>query len=111
MGDLNYISCIVRILEIPYLQANEKNIFFTKFRVQLPQICKQDLTSTLLVTAWGYLANKIVEYYQINDYLLIEGYISFQSLDTKYFDIEETKCMSISIQKIVPFLYNNYVVN
>ena len=73
MNDTNYISGIIKILEIPKEKILKNNIQSIKFRAQLPQMSTAKI---LTLTIWGNLANDVKNYYKINDYLIIEGYIS-----------------------------------
>jgi len=73
MGDTNYIAAIVRVLESPRQKIFSKNIPRVQFRVQLPQYRR---TRIVTLTFWGKLANTVKSYYKINDYILIEGYVS-----------------------------------
>ena len=75
MGDTNSVVGIVKILEVAKKKKVFNNIFFTKFRAQLPQIKKDD-KSIISLVLWGNLANDIEKYYRMNDYILIEGYLS-----------------------------------
>ena len=81
---MNYISCIIRILEIPKIELGSNNIEMVRFRVQLPSI-RNKVQSPIVIysTIWGNLAYDIISYYRINDYALIEGYISTSSNNKK----------------------------
>lgn len=96
MTDTNYIGCIVKILEIPRQTLVQKNIVTTKFRVQLPQIRNQSTTIAKL-TFWGNLARDVLEYYKVNDYIIIEGYLSIAKR-------KKSKKVEITVLKAYPFL-------
>ena len=72
----NYIIGIVKILEKPKLKILENNILITQFRVQLPQI-KNALIISLVF--WGNITQDIAKYYKVNDYIIVEGYVSLQN--------------------------------
>lgn len=99
MGDTNYISSIVKILETPTQTVFNKNIPITEFRVQLPQVRNNIIINLVF---WGKLSQDIVNYYEINDYIIIEGYLSIR--DKKM--IKNSKKVEITVLKVYPFLLN-----
>ena len=101
---MNYSSFIVKIIEKPEQSLLNNNIAFTQvlakfyqFRNNSHNVCK------LLI--WGNLSNDITKYYQVNDYLIIEGYISRRKSIIKDFNIVNE--IEISVFKIYPFALNN----
>jgi single-stranded DNA-binding protein len=73
MGDTNYIGGIVKVLETPKQKILKNNVPFTEFRVQFPQVRGNKIINLVF---WGKLASEVVNYYQANDYIIIEGYLS-----------------------------------
>jgi len=98
---MNYISCIVRILEIPKIELASNNIEMVRFRVQLPPV-RNKIQSPIIIysTIWGNLAYDIISYYRINDYALVEGYISTSSNSKK-----NDSLITLNITKLYPFLF------
>lgn len=98
---MNYISCIIQILEIPIIESYDDSIEMVKFRIQLPYVRKK-AQSTIIINSiiWGDLAYDIANYYQINDYALVEGYISI-SFDNQ----DQQQVITINITKIYPFMF------
>jgi hypothetical protein len=105
MSDINYFGAIVRVLEIPALELNKNEIPFTRFRVQLSQVRLKQPKSILTVLAYGNLANDIVKYYRINDYVLIEGYLSIKKALPKTKIIK--KLVEVKVFKIFPLFLNS----
>lgn len=101
MSEMNFISGIVKILELPKQKSFFNKILMTQVRVQFPQI-RNKLVVNLIF--WGNLAHDIVTYYKINDYILIEGYFYTQSFDLK---IPTFKKFNITVLKIHPFKLND----
>lgn len=106
MGDTNIIGGIVKILEAPKQEIFNKNIPVTKFRVQFPQFRN---TVVVHLTFWGNLARNIAEYYKINDYILIEGYISIRNKQIYGKGISKSKKLEITVLKIYPFLLSENI--
>ena len=109
MVDTNYIGSIVKILENPNQTIFNNTIPVTKFRVQLPQLRNNTIVT---LTFWGNLARDVANYYKINDYILIEGYLSVRNKNLNKSIIKNSKKIEITVLKVYPFLlsYNNRVV-
>jgi hypothetical protein len=104
MVDTNYIGSIVKILESPNQIFFNNTIPVAKFRVQLPQIRNSRIVN---LTFWGNLARDVSNYYQTNDYIMIEGYLS---LSNKHFLTElkqNSKKVEITVLKVYPFLLSS----
>lgn len=101
MGDTNLVGGIVKILEIPKQKIFNTNIPVTRFRVQFPQVRN---TSIVHLTFWGNLARDVVNYYKINDYILIEGYISLRDKENSTNNISKSKKVEITVLKVYPFV-------
>ena len=97
MGDTNYISGIVKILENPIQTVFNNNIPITRFRVQLPQVRNNTIINLVF---WGKLSQDITNYYEIDDYIIIEGYLSLRDKKT----IKNSKKVEITVLKVYPFL-------
>jgi single-stranded DNA-binding protein len=103
MSDMNHIGAIVKILETPKQKFINSNTFVIKFRVQLPQVRKIRIVELVL---WGNLANSVLNYYKVNDYILIEGYISFRENESSNKNNKPFKKVTITVLKVYPFLLN-----
>ena len=99
MSDTNWIGGLVKILETPKQEIINNNVFVTRLRVQFPQVRKNSIVS---LTVWGNLARDVATYYKINDYILIEGYLSLSSKQSS----QKPKKIEITVLKIYPFLLN-----
>ena len=98
MTSTNYIAGIVKILETPESKLLKNEILVTQFRAQLPQ-----LRNTLIVnlTFWGNLARDITTYYKVNDYIMIEGYISLRN-DKVLSNMVTLKKIELTVLKVYP---------
>ena len=104
MSDTNYIGAIVKILEFPKTKIVNSKISVTKFRAQLPQIRK---TRVVDIVIWGNLANDVAKYYSINDYILVEGYLSLDKLSQPKSNRKVLKRARFTILKVYPFLISS----
>jgi hypothetical protein len=98
---MNYISCIIKILEVPTIESYSDSIKMAKFRVQLPYV-RNKIQSVIVINShvWGDLAYDVLNYYRINDYALVEGYL-LTSSDNK----DNQGLITINITKLYPFLF------
>ena len=102
MVDINYISIIVKVLESPNKILFNNSVLFTKFRVQFPQIQNSQIVNLIF---WGNLASDVHNYYQTNDYIIIEGYLS---LNHNHFKGKRNiKKFEITVLKIYPFFLSS----
>jgi len=104
MGDTNVIGGIVKILEMPKYKNLKKNIPITQFRVQFPQVRN---TSIVHLIFWGNLAHDVTNFYKINDYVLIEGYISNRNKKNFNGIISKYKKVEITVLKVYPILLSS----
>jgi hypothetical protein len=103
MSDINYLGAVVRILEAPRRIIFEKDILVVKCRAQLPQFRG---TRVINLTFFGNLANEVLKYYKVNDYILIEGYLSIITQENANLSFPIMRKANVSVFKIYPFLLN-----
>ena len=101
MGDTNYLASIVKILEKPLQKVINEKITRTEFRAQLGQA---RTTRIVKVVFWGNLARDITSYYHINDYIMIEGFLSLHDKKNKTNKVIKSKLKEarITVVKIYP---------
>ena len=95
------MGAIVKILESPKNKTIKNKISITKFRAQLPQIRQ---TRVVDIVVWGNLANDVAKYYNINDYILVEGYLSLRKLVSSNSNRKILKRARFTVIKAYPFI-------
>jgi hypothetical protein len=100
---MNYIGAVVRILETPRQIIFDKDIFVVKLRAQLSQFRG---TRVINLTFFGNLASDVLNYYGVNDYILIEGYLSIINQENDNLGFSLVKKANVSVFKVYPFLLN-----
>jgi len=100
MGDTNYFSGIVKIIETPKQKFLRNRIPITTFFVEIPQIRKNRIISLIF---WGNLATEVGQYYQVNDYVIIEGYLSIRQKWEQPFQAKPSSKVRLTALKIYPF--------
>ncbi len=102
MANMNYSVFVVKIIKNPEQSFFKDGTSVTEFPVQLSQIRKNNIEIILQVSAWGKLGYDIMDYYKINDYIIIEGYISLRTNNYDDFSSLLNKQVEISVSKIYP---------
>ena len=94
MGDTNYLATVVKILEKPRKTDINDKLVTTKFRAQLAQVRNSRIVNLVF---WGNLARDVANYYQMNDYILVEGYSSIKlKKNIKVVTINVYKCYTLN---------------
>ena len=101
MGNINYFSGIVKVLETPIQTFFNNKMPVTTFRVEIPQTRNNRIISLVF---WGNLAREVKNYYQINDYILIEGYTSIRNKKDENLINKNSKKVTVTVLKVYPFL-------
>ena len=101
MVNTNYLISLVRILENPSKNFFNDNILFTRFRAQLPQSQNNQIINLI---CWDNLAFNVNQYYQMNDYIIIEGYLSADSKPRFNKLLKNSRKIEITVLKVYPFL-------
>ena len=97
MGDTNYIGSVVKILEKPVQTVINDKIVRTHFRVQLVQVRNLQIADLVF---WGNLARDIVNNYQVNDYIMVEGYLSLPNKTNDKLVKRPLKKIQITVLKV-----------
>lgn len=104
MSNTNYFSGIVKILEIPKQRLITKQIKLITCRAELPQNRNNRIVALVF---WGNLGSKIKDCYKLNDYILIEGYISLRNKRKFKRSRQNSKQVTITGLKVYPILLNS----
>ena len=97
MVDTNYIGSVVKILEQPVQTIINDKIIRTDFRVQLVHIRNVQLAH---LTFWGNLGSDVLNNYQLNDYIMIEGYLSLPNKTNNKLVKRSLKKAQITVLKV-----------
>lgn len=104
---MNYCTFLVKILKKPEKIYFENDICVSELPVKFYQFKNSSSDLSLNISFWGNLANDVIAYYQLNDYVIIEGYIYFRKKDDKTNLRLKDKQIEISVFKIYPYRLNN----
>jgi hypothetical protein len=87
MVSTNYIVGIAKILKEPQFKILNDNIYSTTCIGQLGHF------NDINLSFWGNTAQDVIEQYKINDYILIEGYISLKETRIAIDSLESKKVL------------------
>lgn len=94
---MNYIGSVVKILEKPIQTVINDKIVRTDCRAQLVQIRNIQIADLVF---WGNLAHEIGNNYQINDYIMVEGYLSLPNQKNQKLMKRPLKKIQITVLKV-----------
>ena len=97
MTDVNYVGSVVKILEKPVQTVSPHKMVRTDCRVQLVQIRSIQIAHLVF---WGTLGHDIANNYQVNNYIMIEGYLSLPHQKINKFLKRPVKKAQITVRKI-----------
>ena len=89
-----YIIALAKIIEEPIFEIFDDDIYFTTVKVDLEE------SDNINLNFWGDLAYCVIESYQVDDYILVEGYISSQENEI-YLDSSMLKKITITVLEAV----------
>ena len=64
----------------------------------------------LQISLWGELSQDIIEHYSVNDYIIIEGYLSYgeNNIDNTSNDMQNQ--LELTVVKLYPFLLKHQIL-
>jgi single-stranded DNA-binding protein len=99
---MNYVIFTVKVIKNSGQSFFSDGTSLTELTVQLPQVRKNNSKVILQVSIWGKLSYDVAKYYQPDDYIIIEGYISIRNIDTDRVVNLLNKQVEISVFKLYP---------
>ena len=99
---MNYVIFTVKVIKNSGQSFFSDGTSLTELTVQLPQVRKNNSKVILQVSIWGKLSYDVAKYYQPDDYIIIEGYISIRNIDIGRVVNSLNKQVEISVFKLYP---------
>ena len=104
---MNYSFFLVKIISKPEQSFFKEEKAIAEVIVKyIPVSKKFNSVDTFNISVWGTLSYDIVKYYNINDYILVEGFISIRNNNLKNKIYIKNKQIDLSVLKVYPFLFN-----
>ena len=100
---MNYTSFMIKIIGEPQQSFFDNDISVTEILARFYQFRENSYNICKLVI-WGSLSYDVMQYYQLNDYLIVEGYISQRKSNFETDKIEAD--IEICVFKMYPFALN-----
>jgi single-stranded DNA-binding protein len=101
---MNYVNFAVKIIKNSGQSFFADGTALTELTLQLPQVRKNNVKIIIKASIWGKLSYDVAKYYQPNDYVIIEGYISLRNMNTDCLTDMLNKQVEISVFKLYPLL-------
>ena len=102
---MNYTSFIGKIIKKPKRQFVDNDIPITKITAKFPQLREiKGSCNILTISIWGNVAIDYMEYFGVNDYIVVEGYISLRDSSSTNTTTKKDKQVELSVFRIYPFL-------
>jgi len=101
---MNYAIFTVKVIKNSGQSFFKDGTSLTELTVQLPQVQKNRPKIILQLSIWGKLSYDIAKYYQPEDYVIIEGYISLRDITLNQVLKLSNKQLEISVFKFYPLL-------
>lgn len=98
---MNYAIFTVKVIKNSGQSFFKDGTSLTELTVQLPQVQENRPKIILQLSIWGKLSYDIAKYYQPEDYVIIEGYISLRDITLNRV---LNKQLEISVFKFYPLL-------
>lgn len=100
---MNYVSLIVKIIEEPKQQflGYKQYLTVTKLTGKYTARRNKNYINIIKIKAWGKLAYQVKEYYNVNDYILVEGFISIKKEEE---NANSPLIVEITAKRVFPFL-------
>nr|QXM17545.1 hypothetical protein Ycf41 [Chaetoceros socialis] len=97
---MNYSHFIVKITTKPEQSFFNNDIIHTEFVGKFYQF-RDNKYTICKILVWGNLAYDIFRYYNINDFLIVEGYLSSQK--SNFEDLNIQTSVQLSVCKLYPY--------
>ena len=101
---MNYVILAVKVIKNSGQSFFADGTSVTELTVLLPQARKNNTKIILQVSIWGKLSYDVAKYYQSEDYIVIEGYISIRNINIHSVVNLLDKQIEISVFKVYPLL-------
>lgn len=101
---MNYAIFTVKVIKNSGQSFFKDGTSLTELTVQLPQLQKNRPKIILRLSVWGKLSYDIAKYYQPEDYVIVEGYISLRDITLNQIVNLSNKQVEISVFKFYPLL-------
>jgi hypothetical protein len=99
---MNYSNFLVKLITSPEQSFFDADTSVVEVIVQFSGNDSSMYLENFQLSVWGNLAYDFKKYYQINDYILIEGSLSFIEKISKNYEIENE--IEFTINKVYPFI-------
>jgi|TARA_B110000238_G_scaffold180801_1_gene205064 hypothetical protein len=97
---------MIKIIKKPEQKFFDNDISATEIVAKFYQ-AQDNSYNVCKLSVWGSLSHDVMQYYQLNDYLIVEGYISRRNSNLEVYKTPNE--IEISVFKIYPFALNTAI--
>ena len=109
---MNHTILLVKIITPPIQSSFEDGFYVTEMQVKFPAIkTKVNCNDVIHLSIWSNLSSDAIKYYKVNQYILLEGYISIRENLLNLSKYSNSKQISISVVNLYPFFQTSLVKN
>ena len=107
---MNYGIFFVKILRPPEQSFFEDDTSLTEVWVQFSRCTysKKTYYGNFKISAWGDIAYDLSKFYNVNDYLMIEGVLSFTPNYANNYYRKNDKQINFTVRKLFPVFLKNF---
>jgi len=106
---MNYVCLIGKILTEPKQSFFQDDLTKTQLWVKFPQSRQSKFIDLASLSIWGDLAYEVIKYYQVNDYILVEGFLNIQPNNNP--NNYKNEYIEISVFKLYPFILTSKILS
>jgi hypothetical protein len=106
---MNYSNFIVKLITLPEQSFFEAETSLIEIIVQFSENDTSMYIENLQLSLWGNLGYDFKNHYQINDYILIEGSLSFIEKISKNYEVENE--IEFTINRVYPLTLKSNSLN
>ena len=100
---MNYTSFLIKIIDKPNQKSFKDNISVIEITAKFYQQ-QQNLHNICKLSIWNSFPSTIMQYYQLDDFLIVEGFISRRKSDFENRTLFQG--IEITVVKLYPFTLN-----
>ena len=108
---MNYSTLLVKIIEKAEKKSFDDNVYLLEILVKFYTIKTTNSYNLMKLSIWGDLVNDIEDQYKENDYIIVEGFLSFSKSRINESDAINNKQIEFSVLKVHPFSLSNQQSN
>jgi hypothetical protein len=106
---MNHTILLVKIVTPPIKSSFKDGFYVTEMQVKfVPIKTKLNSNDVIHLSIWDNLSSDTVKYYKVNEYIIIEGYISIRENLFNLSNYSNSNQISISVTNLYPIFQKSF---